>query len=205
MLTGDEGHGWTQPGLTLGSICTAPLHPFPPQKSHKQKLWSEFPSSGQAELSSHPGFTAGILVPASHGEELLAFQVCTKPSNLSSHGGVIKAVPTKQNELNCFPRPGESVLGSGKNPSSPLCWSQSCQQWAQRCLAQRGSMPHARERCGRGLPHADMQTTLPDFPVLCGGASGLLPRWRGAQCLEITRLPLHPRMFLVCRFRLCSK
>lgn len=68
----------------------------------------------QAALGSHPGFMAGVLVPASRGEELSAFQVCTKPSNLSSHGGVIKAVPTKQNELIRFPRPGESVLGSGK-------------------------------------------------------------------------------------------
>lgn len=72
------------------------------------------PALPLAELGSHPGFTAGVLVPASRGEELSAFQVCIKPSNLSSHGGVIKAVPTKQNEQSCFPRPGESLLGSGK-------------------------------------------------------------------------------------------
>lgn len=69
---------------------------------------------------SHPGFMAGVLVPASRGEELSAFQVCIKPSNLSSHGGVIKAVPTKQNEQSCFPRLGKSVLGSGKILSPAL-------------------------------------------------------------------------------------
>lgn len=124
----------------------------------------------QAVLSSHPGFMAGVLVPASHGEELSAFQVCTKPSNLSSHGGVIKAVPTKQNELNRFPRPGESVLGSGKI-LSPLHWSRSCQRCAQLCLAQHGSMPHAPPLLYRRAKSWEMLW------------QGLAPRWCAPCCL----------------------
>lgn len=34
---------------------------------------------------------------------------------------------------------------------------------------------------------------------------GLLSCWRRARCLEITRLSLHPQIFLVYRFNLCSK
>lgn len=82
-----------------------------------------------------------VLVPASRGEELSAFQVCIKPSNLSSHGGVIKAVPTKQNEQSCFPRLGKSVLGSGKILSPALELEQSEMCSAQPCPAQHGSVP----------------------------------------------------------------
>lgn len=104
-----------------------------------------------------------VLVPASRGEELSAFQVCIKPSNLSSHGGVIKAVPTKQNEQSCFPRLGKSVLGSGKilSPALELEPSEMCS--AQPCPAQHGSVPlllcltggqTARRSVGSGLHHA---------------------------------------------------
>lgn len=116
--------GWSKPGLTPRVTWPPPLHPLPPTKPPETKAVGRNVAAlarrAQAALGSHPGFTAGVLVPASRGEELSAFQVCTKLSNLSSHGGVIKAVPTKQNELNRFPRPGESVLGSGKI-LFPLC------------------------------------------------------------------------------------
>lgn len=129
----------------------------------------------QAVLSSHPGFMAGILVPASRGEELSAFQVCTKPSNLSSHGGVIKAVPTKQNELNRFPRPGESVLGSGKILSPPalepelsaMCSALPGPAWVN--ATRSSSALQEGEKPGNAVAVACtilVSTMLPDFPVL---------------------------------------
>ena len=152
----------------------------------------------QAALGSHPGFTAGVLVPASHGEELLAFQVCTKPSNLSSHGGVIKAVPTKQNELNCFPRPGESVLGSGKNPFPPalepelsaVCSALPGPAWVN---ATRSSSA-LREGRKPGSTVAGVCTMLvcTTLPVLWRGASGCshageeFGAWRPYKCLQIS-------------------
>lgn len=129
----------------------------------------------QAELSSHPGFMAGVLVPASCGEELSAFQVCTKPSNLASHGGVVKAVPTKQKELKRFPRPGKSVLGSGKILSlgaravsdglSPAWPSMGQCHTLLLCLTGGWKAGKSWEMPWQGFA-ALVCTTLPHFPVL---------------------------------------
>lgn len=131
----------------------------------------------QGELSSHPGFMAGVLVPASCGEELSAFQVCTKPSNLSSHGGVIKAVPTKQKELKRFPRPGKSVLGSGKilSPGAGAVSDGLSPAWPSMgqchtlllCLTGGWKAGKSWEMPWQGFA-ALVSTTLPDFPMLWG-------------------------------------
>lgn len=125
--------------------------------------------------------------------------MCTKPSNLSSHGGVIKAVPTKQKELNRFPRPGKSVLGTGK--MLPPC-------------------------AGAGAVSAELSPawSVPPTPALPQGGCGTPWQWFAPRCrfpcalvrsvelllcslcLQLTRfLPLHPWVFSVYRLSLCSK
>lgn len=167
-----------KPGLSWSGSDLLPSSCSPHNTARSESCGQKCPSSGQAgagSLSSHPGFTAGVLVPASCGEELSAFQVCTKTSNLSSHGGVIKAVPTKQKELKCFPRPGKSVLGSGKilSPGARAVSDGLSPAWPSMgqchtlllCLPGGWKAGKSWEKPWQGFA-ALVCTKLPDFPML---------------------------------------
>lgn len=90
--------------------------------------------------------------------------MCTKPSNLSSHGGVIKAVPTKQNELNRFPRPGESVLGSGKILPPPRAGARAVSNGLSAAWPSVGQC-HTLGNAVAGVCPTLTRTTLPDCSV----------------------------------------